>query len=92
MADQSAISTALEIGYVLLIPLILFNLVISVRLLFYGGLGPLQKTIQLLIIWGVPLIGGLLVNSINFPRYQPPTTYDLSDRVAKPPGIGSAGS
>jgi hypothetical protein len=43
--------------------LTLFQLYVSIRMLFYGGYGRGQKIVQLLIVWLVPLFGGLLVNS-----------------------------
>jgi predicted Na+-dependent transporter len=55
----------LNIPYLLALAVILFlfQLYASIRMLFYGGYSVGQKVVQLLIVWLVPLFGGLLVNA-----------------------------
>jgi len=60
--------------------LAMFNAYVSIRILAHRGLSRLQKTLQLAIIWLVPLIGVSLVHSIVFPR--PPKPKDPGFELA----------
>jgi len=48
--------------------LVLFNVYVSVRVLTQDGLSRPQKSLQIVLIWLLPLVGALLVDSILFAR------------------------
>ena len=70
--------------------LALFNVYVSICLLLYAGLSGIQKVLQLVIIWLLPVIGALLVHSVIFVR--PVRSRDSGSESAagdNPPGMGS---
>jgi hypothetical protein len=74
----------------LAVVLFLFQLYVSIRMLFYGGYSVGQKVVQLLIVWLVPLFGGLLVNvfiSADGKRQHRRDTRFTPDEGNNPPGM-----
>ena len=70
--------------------LTLFQLYVSIRMLFYGGYSAGQKIVQLLIVWLVPLFGGLLVNSFLTADEKKQLRHDTRftpDEGNNPPGM-----
>lgn len=84
-----------SLGKVLKIALgaaVLLNAYVSIRLLFYSGNTFLQKFWQLLIVWLLPIVGGLLVHSlIVVPRWKETDRGYTRDGGDNPPGIGTDG-
>ena len=72
--------------------LALFQLYVSIRMLLYTGYGMGQKFVQLLIVWLVPLFGGLLVNSFlvakGSEQYRRDTRF-TPDEGNNPPGMNA---
>jgi hypothetical protein len=50
--------------------LTILNVMVSTRLMLYGGLTTRQKAMQLMAIWLLPIIGALLVDSLIVSRSQ----------------------
>ena len=85
--------TPIEIMWLVLkvaiLALILLNLYVSVRLIFYRGYSKFQKSCQLLIVWLLPIVGALLVRSlIVVPRWVETDHGFTADGGESPPGIG----
>lgn len=83
---------AFDLHYLIAIAglLTLFQLYVSIHMLFYGGYGMGQKIVQLLIVWLVPLFGGLLVNSFlmaNGNKQHRRDTRFTPDEGNNPPGM-----
>ena len=75
----------LEVG---LAALVLWNLYVTVRLLFSDAYSVAQKGAQLLIIWLFPVVGTVLVRSMMVARpARRREFYEPVDR--NPPGMGS---
>jgi hypothetical protein len=72
--------------------LVLFNTYVSVRLLFYSGCTLFQKIWQLLIVWLLPIVGGLFVHSLIVVARWKETDHGFArDGGDSPPGIGTGG-
>lgn len=84
MSDPDQISLALKIGGGVLV---LWNFYVTVRLFLYGGYSALQKLLQLLIVWTLPIVGALLVHSLISPRV--PIRREFYELGSGPPGTGS---
>jgi hypothetical protein len=70
------------------VALAVFNIVVSVSVLSDDGSTPLQKGAQLLIVWVMPVVGGMFVRSlIARPR---PVGRDpgFTEPSCNPPGLG----
>ncbi len=70
--------------------IIAFQLYASVRVLWYGGYTPVQKIMQLLIVWLIPFFGALAVHFFlaadTAPRRRADTQF-TPDGGGNPPGI-----
>lgn len=77
-----------EFLLVALLALALFNAYVSVRLMLYRGYSKSQKFWQFLILWAVPVFGGILVRSVmREPTFKERDTAFISDGGGNPPGI-----
>ena len=89
MPDSAVFWVAMKIA---LGVLVLFNSYVSIRLIFYAGYTSFQKISQLLIVWLLPILGGLFVHSLIFvPRWRESDHGYTRDGGDSPPGIGSDG-
>lgn len=86
MSDSNTLWLALKVA---LGALILFNVYVSIRLVYYSGYAIFQKAWQLLIIWLLPIVGALLVHSlIVVPRGVETDHGFTQDGGDNPPGTG----
>lgn len=86
MSDSNAMWVALKVA---LGALVLFNVYVSIRLVYYSGYSFFQKAWQLLIIWLLPIVGALLVHSlIVVPRGVETDHSFTQDGGDNPPGTG----
>lgn len=77
---------------VVLVALALFNVYVSLRLIVYRGYTKSQKFWQFLILWAVPLFGGILVRSVmSEPVFKERDTAFTPAGGDNPPGIGTGG-
>jgi hypothetical protein len=71
--------------------LVLFDVYVSIRLIFYSGYTGFQKVMQFLIIWLLPLFGALLAHSLMVVPRHIETDHGFNrDDGDNPPGIKSS--
>lgn len=85
MTDLSSLWGFLKI---VLVILALFNGYVSARVLFQAGASVFQRFTQLLFIWLLPIVGGILVHSlIVVPQWKERNHGFTRDEGNTPPGI-----
>jgi hypothetical protein len=71
------------------IVIVAFQLYVTLRLLRFEGYTGVQKLVQLILVWMIPLVGALVVYSVMAFTLRRPRndTRFIPDRGGNPPGV-----